>query len=176
MAEARPSLTVGPGQPAADLLALSAAALAAASAALASAGQPIAGALPAAEALYRAAQSAQGSYVDAVPAVTSRRVRWPACPCLGAPAGTHAGVPRALFQPIPSPPRPMDVVYDSPACSCASLNSWCTDTALFLDSHKPHVSGGPCRSCPRVAAGVAHGTDGHVAGLADLHNPTPDPV
>ncbi|KAK9842240.1 hypothetical protein WJX81_002174 [Elliptochloris bilobata] len=72
MAEPRPSLAIAPGQPAADLLGLSAAALAAASVALAAAGRPLVDALPAAEALYRAAQAAPGSYVDAVPAIPSR--------------------------------------------------------------------------------------------------------
>ena len=79
MAEPRPSLAIAPGQPAADLLGLSAAALAAASVALAAAGRPLAGALAAAEALYSAAQAAPGSYVDALPAVTSSLVGFPAC-------------------------------------------------------------------------------------------------
>lgn len=74
MAAPRPSLALPPGQPAADLLGLAAAALAAASTALAAAGRPLPGALLAAEALYAAAQAAPGCYVDALPAVASSLV------------------------------------------------------------------------------------------------------
>ncbi len=86
MAQPRPSAALAPGQPGADLLALSAAALAAASAALAAAGRPLAAALPVAQALFAAAQAAPGSYVDAVPPVTSQQVRrrWAARPSVGA--------------------------------------------------------------------------------------------